>query len=333
MTDDPVTRPLVVEVDPDEGTATVIDVSPSTFDPHEPFLMMTVARLLANDAAPRVASLGPLVNELRRVSTDAPEPIAFVVHSGRCGSTLVTHLLDAHPDVMVFREPEPLAPLLQRSIYLSGAEREEAGAALDAIVRSYATLAAMRGRRAVVKMPSPATALTPALAARFTTTPFVSVWREPEASVASFLASPAPWAARLYDGPEVQARWWPALARPQAEPLTATRFFSFCWASAIDGIVGVPPARRRLVDHHELTSSPKQMFADLMSWVGLDPAGVAEDQLDAISATYAKDPARATPFDPAGAHHRPALPARAEVEVGRITAAARQRLRLAMHPR
>jgi hypothetical protein len=291
---------------------------------------MTVQRLLAAGHRPRPVASVALASETADESATAPA--AFVVHTGRCGSTLLMNLLAAHPHVLAFREPEPVMPLLDGSARLDGDEQRRAVLGLDAVVRAYGAVAAAVGRRAVVKLASPCSSLAPALAARFPSTPIVGLWRDPIESVASSLAGPAGWAARIYAPSDLQARWWPILARPRTEPLTATRFFALCWASAVDGLLGVPDDRRRLLGYGELTSDANQVVEDLTTWFGLAPAPLDAQVLAEVSSTYAKDPGVTVRFDPGGEHRRPPLPPAAEADVRSLTTPAVQRLRNAGQP-
>jgi hypothetical protein len=321
---------LPVDVDADRDEVTLLDIDPATFDPHEPFLVMTVERLGADGATLRRAPTSALAD----ATTDADAPVAFVAHTGRCGSTLLTNLLATRRDVMVFREPDAVTGALEPMV--RHRDDEAAATRLDAVVRAYAAVAAACGRRAVVKLSSPTASLAPVLADRFPTVPFVGVWREPAETVASFLAMAAPWAARLYEPAEHQARWWPDLAEREDGPLTAVRFFARCWNSAATGLAALPADRRRLLAYPELTtaatSTPDQLVEAMTRWFGLPAGEQLVERLHSASRIYSKDPTRREAFDPAERHRRPPLPAAAAADVERLTGPARARLAAAGRP-
>ena len=110
--------PVPIASDAPASSVEVLDVDPATVDLREPFFHMTVQRLLVEGHRPRTIGIDALVSATATATSPRPPPLAFVVHTGRCGSTLLMNLLAAHPDVMAFHEPEPVLPLLDGSARL-----------------------------------------------------------------------------------------------------------------------------------------------------------------------------------------------------------------------
>ena len=126
-------------------------------------------------------TLGDFVAAAKRA--DAPPPTGFIFHMSRCGSTLVSQMLAALPDMSVISEASPvdaMARVCRLSRALSG---NDAARCLSAVVSAFTRNAG----RTVLKMSAWNALMMPAFRRAFPDTPWLFLYREPEEVLVSLL--------------------------------------------------------------------------------------------------------------------------------------------------
>lgn len=142
----------------------------------EPFFELTVAKRRWALAATETSSLREVCE--RAAAASAPDPTAFVFHVSRCGSTLVSQLLALDERAIVLSEP----PILDEVLRSGLPQREQLfGAALRLLCRRrFGT-----EERAFLKTDSWHIFDAPDLRRLYPQTPFLLLYRFPEAVLAS----------------------------------------------------------------------------------------------------------------------------------------------------
>ncbi|MFZ4434751.1 MAG: hypothetical protein ACOYOQ_16290 [Microthrixaceae bacterium] len=153
----------------DSGRVVLRSLGPLPFA--APFFDLTVT---AGPASPR---LRLTLDELSELQPPVELP-ALIVHSGRCGSTLLCRLLDTTGCVATFREPDVVHAAMSHDPDLG-----------LAVLRQFSWAAVTSGRRPVVKLPSHDVDLCRTLGV-----PTLAVVRGHDSVVASAVADPPAWA-------------------------------------------------------------------------------------------------------------------------------------------
>jgi len=121
--------------------------------------------------------------------------------------------------------------------------------------------------------------------------------------VASMLAK-APY-GDLHNRPrEETVANFPALSALPFD-LPPAAFYAYLWASPVESVLALPPGQCLLIDYEELVRSPLAVIQRLTRHFGIEPTHATIARMSAVTEIYAKDASGLTPFDPAGAHHRP----------------------------
>jgi hypothetical protein len=167
---------MVVE---DGATVLVANAPDAPLD--RPFFVDSLADLSAAGVRARAVRTTDFIN-----GAPVGEPVGWVFHTARCGSTLLTALLACDPHVLVLREPSPLNVALSPPRPV-GPRRP----LLRAILGWFHEYAVDRDALDVVKLPSMASLVAGDLVAAFPAIPAVAVIGHPDVMVASMARSPA----------------------------------------------------------------------------------------------------------------------------------------------
>ncbi|HVU32155.1 MAG TPA: hypothetical protein VHE61_01890 [Opitutaceae bacterium] len=116
---------------------------------------------------------------------------ALIFHCSRCGSTLLTRLLELDAGRRVFAEPVALPKFL--AAYAPALMRGEAEAELRTFIQAFGLKPLPRERGLIVKLTSRSIAYLPAFRAAFPEVPFIYLFREPVEVVASLEVNPPPF--------------------------------------------------------------------------------------------------------------------------------------------
>jgi hypothetical protein len=241
-----------------------------------PFFSQAIDALTAAHA---VEKLTPIESLLQAAPAAAPR--GFIFHVSRCGSTLASRSLAALPGVRVIAEPTPVNQLL----LAEGLDPGDRAALLQGLIGALCD--AEPGTASIIKFTSWNLLFIEQILALYPATPWVFLYREPEAILRSLVDAPPRWAAD-----ETLTRRLPPGAG--AVPVRV-----------LDAMFAAASARMdrhaMLVDYAELPDA----LPGIAAHFGLAPAA-ADGAAMAQAARYdAKQPG-AVPFVP---HERPALPA------------------------
>lgn len=232
----------------------------------------------------------------------------FMLHVGRCGSTLLCNLLAAGGDRVALREPEFLNTLfLARAATGNRAETDR----IDALVRRLVACLAhgARPHQCMVKFSSWTTALAAPLIAGIDGAKTIVVLRDPCATVASFLEQPPYWYGdRPARGPIAGA-----------ERAVATRFFAQAWQSVMQASRQLPRGTVLFVRYEDIVRDPHAVVERAHRHLGDTSPPPDSAAIARVMALYSKGTA-AEPFDRAGCHKRPGLERDLVAQVTAITA-------------
>lgn len=148
----------------------------------EPFFEETILKCKSHDYNSRrysaVSSLEGLVSSARNLVPAAPA--AFIFHTSRCGSTLLTQLLDTSPRCMVLSEVPLLDQVMRLPVsqeFLNHRVQEEA---LKAVIALLAQTSADRNEHVFIKLDSWHVCFHKLLRKLYPETPFILIYRKPE---------------------------------------------------------------------------------------------------------------------------------------------------------
>jgi hypothetical protein len=246
----------------------------------EPFFDQTVARWTDR----------PLVRtslqELALLDAEPSlDPIGFVFHMSRCGSTLVSRLLSTLPGMVVAAEPGPINALLE----LDPALVDDAARAtvLRLLIRALGRIRAGDETRYVVKLSSWNVRLLPLFRQAFPDVPRIWVHRAPAEVMASILAGPPGW-MQLHRFP-LKAQYLFSLDPAAVETMTPEEFCARALASMIESWLAEAGPDALTVDYRTLPEAVWDRVAPFLK-LDLDEAAIA--RMAEEGRYYAKDPGK-----------------------------------------
>jgi hypothetical protein len=193
----------------------------------------------------------------------SPEPAGFIFHMSRCGSTLVSRMLAALPDILVLSEPPPLDAVVKLAMNEEGLGPDSrATRALPAMIGAL-----VRGQagRPVVKLDSWQAMALPAFRSAFPSVPWIFLYREPVEILVSLMTLGTPTLqlpGQAFDGAAAEG--------PDAAAGQCARSLAGICNSAIahagDGGLLVnynelPDAIGRILAHFAIVAGPKRAAA------------------------------------------------------------------------
>lgn len=158
----------------------------------DPFFEDTIARCLSlpenSFGPPRITRL----DELPEIACafEALEPAALIFHVSRCGSTLLSQLLDLNEACVTLSEVPFFDQLLRARYDSQLAETVDVATHFPAAMRLYGQRRSERERLLVVKLDSWQVGFHAELRALYPRTPFVLLYREPGAVIRSHRKRP-----------------------------------------------------------------------------------------------------------------------------------------------
>jgi hypothetical protein len=255
----------------------------------EPFFEDTVALWASNHPPPRVVStdLDALV-----VLDQAPslDPSGFIFHMSRCGSTLVTRLLQQLPGCVVVAEPKIVNDLLLADPGLFDEETR---------VRLLRLLVRALGRRRfgddshfVMKLSSWNVCKLDLFRRAFPPTPSVWLQRRPAEVMASLVAHDPGWRDLRSDRALAEALF--NTAADEIAALEPPQVYAAVLRALLCAAQGAPAGLMRTIDYSEL---PAAVWATMAPLFGLAPTGEQIASMQAQSRYHSK---AATPrrFEP-----------------------------------
>jgi hypothetical protein len=233
----------------------------------------------------RLARALPLNRFLRRrtpleaLATIAPPlPLAgLVFHLSRCGSTLVSQMLAASPDLVVLSEP----PILDQILRMSRAEawpEADRRAVLRGVVAALSQPRTGLESRAVIKLDSWHITDQAIFADAFPKTPWVFLHREPLEVMVSHAAQPGiHMVPGMVDWPEPAPAFDPASSSPMAD------YAAQALARLLDAALAALARGGVAVDYASLGPDTVEQFCNLFS---LEPT---DDERTAMRSSLRRD--------------------------------------------
>ena len=199
-----------------------------------------------------------------RASAPGIAPAGFVFHMSRCGSTLISQMLSRLSDTIVVSEAQPLDALLRLRGRVPGLRDETLMQWLRGMTSA---LAQPRGgeRRLFVKFNAWHVLELPFIASAFPAVPWVFVFREPRAVLASQARLPGPELFPESIDPVHLGIDAAAAHALVPEQYGARVIAAFCNAALRCAGIG----RMHFVDYAGL---PQAVFSDLLPFFGIEPA-------------------------------------------------------------
>jgi hypothetical protein len=250
----------------------------------EPFFEDTVALWASDHPPPRVVStdFDALV-----VLDQAPslDPSGFIFHMSRCGSTLVTRLLQQLPGCVVVSEPETVNDLLLADPGLFDEETH---------VRLLRLLVRALGRRRfgddnhfIVKLSSWNVCKLDLFRRAFPTTPFVWLQRKPAEVIASLVAHGPRWRDLRSDRALAEALF--NMAADEVAALEPPQVYAGVLRALLYAAQGAPAGVMHTIDYSDL---PAAAWATIAPLFGLAPTSEQIALMRAQALNYSKDATR-----------------------------------------
>jgi hypothetical protein len=165
---------------------------------HEPFFHRSVANYQHTNptAAELITNLDPLI-EYSNINP-AVEPAGFIFHSSRCGSTLISNLLQSIAGTVVIAEAQPIsALLLPYSPHFWMMKQEEwqlqKTDLLKGVINAYGQLQGQTPPRLYIKFTSWNVLMIEHILNIWPNVPWLFVYRDPIEVIASHLKDPTGW--------------------------------------------------------------------------------------------------------------------------------------------
>lgn len=250
--------------------------------------------------------------ELRaQIGDRSPSPLAVILHTGRCGSTLLLRMLQHDRTLVTVSEPLPISTPHWDALHSPLRAERDRQAMADLLV-VFDRFASARGQRVVVKLSSWETIDAAWLVDQlFPAAPVVFVHRPVEQVVSSLLDQRPAWGDGL--DMSVVAGWSPRLAKLSAGAEMDEVYAAF-WASEVSAALALDAVRVLAISYSDLIDRTPGVLAAVAAHVGL---GSSWKQAAAAAELryYAKARNPTVAFEPSGRHSRPALTADAAERV------------------
>ena len=270
-------------------------------DFREPFFTQTVARWTRGENARPVVRTGFSALLATDGFGTCLEPSGFIFHMSRCGSTVVSRMLGRKAGTVVVSEAEPINALLEMAP--ERASRDVQVRCLRLLIRALGRCRSGNECHYVVKFSSWTINRLSLLREAFPRVPWVWVYREPAAVLASVVARPPGW---------MHLRFHPRLARSLlgiADPTCAASPAGFAAqaltgfsAAALDTADGTTP----FVNYRDLPDAVWQTVAPTFG-MDLDPEDIAAMKAEADWSAHDPTPTRFVPRTP-GSGPEPGVP-------------------------
>lgn len=239
-------------------------------------------RILAALALGREPQRSPLPAAQRGRSA----PAGFILHSGRCGSSLISRCLAQLPDCHVIAEPQAINDVLFSApgmALLPVAQRQQV---LSDVIAAFMADDAPE-TRAIFKLSSWNGLHLPLLDALYPDLPRLFIYRDPVEILVSLRDRPAPWQRRADDAP-LAALF--LRQPPQATVLPpldfAARVVGATMAAVADSLEKLKPGRWLLIPYRDL---PEAITNHVLPHFGLPPDPSMVAWLKEMAGRDAKD--------------------------------------------
>jgi len=253
----------------------------------EPFFEDSVRRITTrpfNQAFRRQTEIAVL--EHWAAASPGITPSGFIFHMSRCGSTLVTQMLAARDDSVVISEAPPIDVLLCGGV----ATNDDRIRWLRALVSALGQPRGGGERHLIMKFDCWHIGQLPLIARAFPETPWVFLYREPRAVLASHLRQRGVHTVpTLVDPAHFGLSLDEALATPPAD-YCARVLGTTCVAAAdaMDGRFGMETAARGLLVNY--ADLPNAVIDEILPYFGVDSTPDACATMLAVAQRHSKRP-------------------------------------------
>jgi len=255
-----------------------IDLRGAALD--QPFFSASVSAFIRDHDDPEMLETGEGalldgMNEARTV-----QPAAFIFHVSRCGSTIVSNLMQRLPDTVVISEAQPVSAAL----WSYGGDqlpprlrpwKKMQPKLLEALVWHYGKT----GNKLIVKFNSWNVRLLPMIREIWPSTPVLLIYRDPVEVLASLIKTPPQWAAFFSDPgswPLMTGRKKPSGSLPEFYANALRQWFSIACRNAA-GLI--------LLDYADI--NPENLLTLCMLQGGGDPATI-RPAIESVLAVHSK---------------------------------------------
>jgi hypothetical protein len=254
--------------------------------PDAPSTMPSFARmthaLLASGARQRVTPLEALL------TVEGSNPVGFVAHLSRCGSTLLMQSLTVGDCIAPVSEATPVNQLLMRG----DVPAHERAALLRGLMRALAPrCGAPTELPSLVKLTSWNVLFLDVIRAAFPDTPWLFLYREPLEALASHEARPARWIA----DDEFLVALNQVNRLPSLAGLARAQRCAAVLAAYGRAALCASPTAINLLNYSQL---PAALSTDVPARFGLATSAVQQNRIADASRIYSKDVSRSVVFDP-----------------------------------
>ena len=254
----------------------------------EPFFDDTVARWAAAHPPPRVVRTGL---DALAVLDQAPslDPGGFIFHLSRCGSTLLTRLLQQLPGCVVVSEPAMINQVLRADAAII--DEETRVRLVRLLIRAFGRMRFGDERHYVLKLSSWNVRKLDVFRSAFPNTPLLWLQRKPAEVITSLLAREPEWRQELRV-PQFAGALFDMTADEAAVTEPAVLYAS-ALASLLKAARAAPPTALCTIDYADL---PQAAWTTAAPYFGLAP-GDGDIALMAAQARFYSKDADPTPFE------------------------------------
>lgn len=260
----------------------------------EPFFEETIQRCARKRLEGRSVVETPIAALIdRSASHPGIQPAAFIFHTSRCGSTLVSQMAKELPHTIAISEAPPIDAILR-----AGAPQAEAVVWLRALISALGQPRRGDERHLIVKFDAWHILDLALIQRAFPHVPSVFLYREPAPVVASQLRMPGLHTVPGMVDPSLVGMDLEAVLQLDRNEYIG-RMLAAVYAA---GVAAARSGRVVLMNYSEL---PHRAAATLLDWCGLAGRDDVRDRLLAVARFDAKTPS--LPYDPNGTMDRPSV--------------------------
>lgn len=225
----------------------------------------------------------------------SPQPAGWIFHIGRCGSTLLSRLINQLDTAVCFPEPPSLNTVLGPA--WAFAPELKRHAALAGLSATFGRWRPVRGRPHIIKLVSVATLNLPHIVGAFPLVPYVFLYRDPLEVLVSVLARRPHWFDPARNPVAISLLTGVALSRVQALSVAevAARILARLMTVAADHWTAHSPTNGLLINYEQL---PGALTDTVTPHFRLTIPEACRPTMAAALRVHAKDPTGTRPFIP-----------------------------------
>lgn len=259
---------LPADIDLDRRRVSFVDAADQALS--EPFTAFTVEKLRPTVAE---SDLSLIERSTQPGGARYSEPTGILLHTGRCGSTLLSNMLGALERVVVIRELPALNELIgEVRNPREGSTMAQALLDLESMIRFLSSDVRSPPRIVVLKLASWSAFIGKTILGTFPKCRAIFLWRDPVEVVRSYLASVPRWAGVLHEDRASQMQSFPSLvAADPLQPVTAVELYVAAWRTSVQSALTLDEDVV-VVDYADLVSHPSTVFDRVCSEFRLGPS-------------------------------------------------------------